>query len=88
VRVDSIFYSCHVLTPSSSALAAELPFKLLEICGGNHLVSIQATLAPGGHVLLVVSHVNLLLHQLAAASKAETLFGTRMGLHLRHELSF
>lgn len=39
-------------------------------------------------MLLVVSHVDLLLHQLAAASKAETLFGARMGLHLRHELSF
>ena len=38
-------------------------------------------------MLLIVSHVDLLLHQLAAASKAETLFGTRVGLHLRHELS-
>ncbi len=39
-------------------------------------------------MLEVVAHVDLLLHNLAAASYAKTLLGARVGLHLRHDLSF
>ncbi len=38
-------------------------------------------------MLEVVAHVDLLLHNLAAASYAKTLLGARVGLHLRHDLS-
>ena len=39
-------------------------------------------------MLEVVAHVDLLLHNLAAASYAKTLLGARVGLHFRHDLSF